>query len=252
MGRSPRASSARSAAAAFVAASSSSRPVTSTMRRSKSCSSSQPPRLMSRGYNALVPRALLPGRRVRERQLGVARLVDLDHQRHAALMAPHREGLPDVLVRHGIHDLEVRVGTPLHHATAELHLLVRVVEVHDRQGDPGIAAVLRPFSDPSLVHTRSRSPSRPTQTGTLWGELSAIRVARCAKFGRSMSAMVSADSGASMDTLLGIWMIRSCPCPPTVGGRRGLCRVLRCVPFVTRAGLFSIKWSEALPSPCPT
>src|SRR2546425_5798426 len=148
MGRSPSASSARSAAAAFVAASSSSRPATTTMRRSKSCSWSQPPRLMSRGYRAAVPRALLPGRRVRERQLGVTRLVDLDHQRHSALMAPHRERLPDVLVRHGIHDLEVRVGTPLHHATAELHLLVRVVEVHDRQGDPGIAACVAPLHRP--------------------------------------------------------------------------------------------------------
>src|SRR2546428_13450855 len=70
----------------------------------------------------------------------------------------------------------------------------------------GSRRVLRPFSDPSLVHTRSRSPSRPTQTGTLWGEPSAMRVARCAKFGRSMSAMASADSGVGMDTLLGISM----------------------------------------------
>src|SRR5262245_34686173 len=131
MGRSPRPSSARSVAAAFVAASSSSRPATTTMRRSKGCSSSPPPWLMSRGYRALVPRALLPGRRVRERQFGVARFVDLDHQGHSALMAPHRERLPDVLVRYGIHDLEVRVGPMLHHAAAELQLLVWIVEVHD-------------------------------------------------------------------------------------------------------------------------
>src|SRR4051812_27151879 len=48
---------------------------------------------------------------VRERQLRVTYLVDLDHQRHSALMAPHRERLSSVLVRHGIHDLEVRVWT---------------------------------------------------------------------------------------------------------------------------------------------
>src|SRR5438445_9461091 len=66
----------------------------------------------------------------------------------------------------------------------------------------GSRRVLRPFSDPSLVHTRSRSPSRQTQTGTLWGEPSAIRVARCAKFGRSMRALASADNGAGIDTLL--------------------------------------------------
>src|SRR6267143_2631349 len=68
----------------------------------------------------------------------------------------------------------------------------------------GSRRVLRPFSDPSLVHTRSRSPSRPTQTGTLWGDPSAIRVARCAKFGRSMRALASADNGAGIDTLLGV------------------------------------------------
>src|SRR5215467_7623305 len=118
------------------------------MRRSKSCSWSQPPRLMSRGYSALVPRALLPGRRVRERQLGVTRLVDLDHQGDSALIAPHRERLSDVLVRYEVHDLEVRVGTPLHDAAAELHLLVRIVEVHDRQGYPRVAARVAPLQRP--------------------------------------------------------------------------------------------------------
>src|SRR5678815_3102540 len=62
--------------------------------------------------------------------------------------------------------------------------------------------VLRPLSEPSLVHTRRRSPSRPTQTGTLCGEPSAIRVARCAKLGRSMSALAGGGSGAGMDTFL--------------------------------------------------
>src|SRR6266851_7876572 len=98
------------------------------MRRSKSCSWSHPPRLMSRGYSALVPCALLRGRRVRERQLGVTHLLDLDHQRHAALVAPHRERLSGVLVRYGIHDLEIGIGTPLHHAAAELYLLVGIME----------------------------------------------------------------------------------------------------------------------------
>ena len=35
------------------------------------------------------------------------------------------------------------------------------------------------FSEVSPVHVRSRSPSSPTQTGTLWGEPSGISVARC-------------------------------------------------------------------------
>jgi len=34
----------------------------------------------------------------------------------------------------GIHDLKVRIGTALHDAAPELHFLVRVVEIHDRQG----------------------------------------------------------------------------------------------------------------------
>src|SRR2546425_8807790 len=115
------------------------------MRRSKSCSWSQPPRLMSRGYSSLVPRALGPGRGVHERQFGVAHLVGLDHERHAALRTAQREGFSDVLVRYGIHGLEVGIGTALHHAAAELDLLVRIVEVHDGQRDPGIAARIAPF-----------------------------------------------------------------------------------------------------------
>src|SRR5688572_14604128 len=62
----------------------------------------------------------------------------------------------------------------------------------------GSRRVLRPFSEPSLVQTISRSPSRPTQTGTLCGEPSAIRVARCAKFGRSMRALASAEREVDM------------------------------------------------------
>jgi len=46
----------------------------------------------------------------------------------------------------------------------------------------------------------------PPVARAMWGEPSAIRVARCAKFGRSMSAMASADNGVGMDTLLGISM----------------------------------------------
>jgi hypothetical protein len=77
---------------------------------------------------------------VREGQLGIAHLVDSDDEGYATRWAPHREWLPDVLVRDGIHDLEVVVGTALYDAAAELHLLVRIVEIHDRHGDSGIAA----------------------------------------------------------------------------------------------------------------
>src|SRR5262245_24957299 len=57
----------------------------------------------------------------------------------------------------------------------------------------GSRRVFRPFSEPSLVHTRRRSPSRPTQTGAFCGEPSGIRVARCAKFARSIRAWASVE-----------------------------------------------------------
>jgi hypothetical protein len=53
-------------------------------------------------------------------------------------------------------DLEGRVGTPLHHAAAELHLLVRIVEVPDGQRYPGIAARVAP---PSVTPCMSQAPS---------------------------------------------------------------------------------------------
>jgi hypothetical protein len=62
----------------------------------------------------------------------------------------------------------------------------------------GSRLVLRPFKEPSLVQTSRRSPSRPTHTGVLCGEPSGISVARWAKFGRSMSALASADSASGM------------------------------------------------------
>src|SRR4051812_24611981 len=53
------------------------------------------------------------------------------------------------------------------------------------------------FSEPSPVATRMRSPSRPTHTGAICGEPSAMRVARCAKFGLSISFRTSSDNGMS-------------------------------------------------------
>src|SRR6266496_100481 len=50
------------------------------------------------------------------------------------------------------------------------------------------------FSEVSPVHIRSRSPSRPTQTGTLCGDPSGISVERCAKFGASTKDLMSSES----------------------------------------------------------
>src|SRR6266496_2184069 len=59
------------------------------------------------------------------------------------------------------------------------------------------------FSEVSPVHIRSRSPSRPTQTGTLCGDPSGITVERCAKLGASTKDLMSSESR------VGILILRS-------------------------------------------
>src|SRR6185503_2293656 len=53
--------------------------------------------------------------------------------------------------------------------------------------------VFRAFSEPSPVAIRMRSPSRPTHTGAICGDPSAMSVARWAKFGASSSRLTSSD-----------------------------------------------------------
>ena len=62
------------------------------------------------------PKAPLLSRRMFKRELTVARLVDLDHERHSALGAAKGEGLAGVLVGDGIQVLEVVIGTALDHS----------------------------------------------------------------------------------------------------------------------------------------
>jgi hypothetical protein len=79
-----------------------------------------------------------------KRELGVARLVDLDHEHHSALGAAKGEGLAGVLVGDGVQVLEVVIGTALDHAATKLGLLIRVVEIDEGECDPRIASsVLR-------------------------------------------------------------------------------------------------------------
>src|ERR1700719_426814 len=63
----------------------------------------------------------------------------------------------------------------------------------------GSRRVFLAFSEASPVHTTIRSPSRPIQTGTDCGEPSGMRVARCAKFGRSISFLAFSDSVTAMN-----------------------------------------------------
>ena len=75
--------------------------------------------------------AALRRRRMFHRELGVAGLVDFDHECDSPFRIAHGEWLARVLVGHGIHELEVGVGPALDDPTAELSLRVGIVEVHD-------------------------------------------------------------------------------------------------------------------------
>src|SRR5258708_32871485 len=66
----------------------------------------------------------------------------------------------------------------------------------------GSRRVFFPLSEPSPVQISMRSPSRPTQTGTLCGEPSCISVARCAKLEPSSKFLISLESGIAMETIL--------------------------------------------------
>src|SRR2546422_1391036 len=78
--------------------------------------------------------------RVAERQHVTANALDLDHQHHALLgVGAHRERRARVLVRDGVHDLEVAIRPPLDDAPADLRLAVRVVHGDDRQRHARIA-----------------------------------------------------------------------------------------------------------------
>src|SRR5579864_703621 len=59
----------------------------------------------------------------------------------------------------------------------------------------GSRRVFFALREPSPVQIKMRSPSRPTQMGTLCGEPSAIRVARWAKLGPSIKALISSVRG---------------------------------------------------------
>ena len=87
----------------------------------------------------------LSGRRMLERELGVARLVKFDHERHSPLRAAKREWLARVLERDWVHVLEVAIGATLDHAPSKLGFLVRVEEVDDGEGDTRIALRVLPF-----------------------------------------------------------------------------------------------------------
>jgi hypothetical protein len=73
-------------------------------------------------------------------KLGVSSLFDLDHERHSSLGAPKWERLACVLVRDGVHVLEIAIRMALDDATAKLGFLIRVVEIDDGERDTRIAA----------------------------------------------------------------------------------------------------------------
>jgi hypothetical protein len=67
-----------------------------------------------------------------ERQLGVARLLNFNHERPSPLRAAKREWLARVHERDPVQILEVAIGTTLDHASSKLSFFVGVVEINDR------------------------------------------------------------------------------------------------------------------------
>src|SRR5262245_51986436 len=82
-----------------------------------------------------------------------------------------------------------------------------------------------------------RSPSRPTHTGTLWGEPSGITVARCAKLGRSSSCLISAESGWAMVSWHLLFAVAECG--QSTRGHVGR-RPLRAVPMKQMAVIVAL------------
>src|SRR5216684_4314147 len=62
----------------------------------------------------------------------------------------------------------------------------------------GSRCVFLPLSEDASVQIMRRSLSRAIQTGALCGEPSGIRVAKCAKLGRSTSFLISSESEMPM------------------------------------------------------
>src|SRR6516162_961669 len=75
-----------------------------------------------------------------ERKLSVSLFVDLDHERNSSFRIAKRKRFACVLLRDGIHVLEIVIGTALDHSTTKLHFLVGIVEINDGEGDTRIAS----------------------------------------------------------------------------------------------------------------
>jgi hypothetical protein len=134
------------------------------------------------------------GRRMFKRELSISLLLNFDHECHSSFRAAEWERLADVLVRDGVHVPEIAIRTALDYSTTKLGFLVGIVEINDRERDTRIAPRVLRLERAFSVQIRIRSPSRPTQTGTLWGEPSGIKVARWAKLGSSSKALTSLES----------------------------------------------------------
>ncbi len=86
----------------------------------------------------------LLGRHMFKRELGVSRLLDLDHERHSSFGAAKRERLTCVLERDRVYVLAVAIRTPLDHATTKLRFLVGIMKINDGERDTRVTpSVLR-------------------------------------------------------------------------------------------------------------
>src|SRR2546427_2187009 len=128
-------------------------------------------------------KAALPSRRMFKRELGVARLVDPDDERHSALGAAKGERLAGVFVGDGVQVLEVVIRTALDHAATKLGLLIRVLEIDQGERDPRIASGVFRFEGRFPGTDQDAVPFAADPHGYALRESSGIRVARWAKLG---------------------------------------------------------------------
>ena len=128
-----------------------------------------------------------------KRELRVSRLLDLDYERYPSFGAAERERLACVLVRDGVHVLEIAIGTALDDATTKLGLFVGIVEIDDGErlqlGQWLVDLVpLSRIQQTALVRGRRQSRDRPAVAAreTSCWEAVQCETLRSAATGRSL------------------------------------------------------------------
>ena len=113
-----------------------------------------------------------------KRLLRIARLCDLDDQNNGRFLVPVRPGFPDILQRHRIVVLELRVGAPLDDPSSNLTFRVGSTKSTRKSEMRGSRRVFFPFSEQPRCRPKEgplRGLSRPARCAASHG----TSVSRC-------------------------------------------------------------------------